>query len=173
MTIRTLFTAAALSGAALLSACNSSPEAPSVTEADTATSEITVTQGWSRETAQGQETGGAFLTVTNAGTAADRLTGGSTPVADDVQVHTVDMTDGIMRMRQLNGGLEVPAEGNVTLKPGGFHIMLIGLKQPLKQGETVPLTLTFEKAGPVDVELSVEPVGAQGPMADSTGGEDE
>lgn len=175
MTIHPIFAAAALLGAGLLSACNSAPEAPPEmeSEAEAGISKITVTQGWSRETAQGQEVGGAFMAITNTGTAADRLTGGSSPVADEVQVHTVDMTDGVMRMRQLEDGLEVPAEGGVTLKPGSFHIMLIGLKHPLKRGETVPLTLTFTKAGPVDVELSVEPIGAQGPMAHSTGGEND
>ena len=93
-------------------------------------------------------------------------------MAGEVQFHTVDMTDGVMRMRQLEDGLEVPPGGSVTLKPGSFHIMLMQLKQPLRQGEAVPVSLTFEKAGTVEVELTVQPVGAQGPMAETAGGHD-
>ncbi|WP_230783829.1 copper chaperone PCu(A)C [Citromicrobium bathyomarinum] len=168
MTIRIILAATALAGSVLLSACNSAPETEAPTEAETATSQIAITGQWSRETAFGQDAGGAFMTINNSGTGADRLTGGSTPVAGEVQVHTVDMTDGVMRMRQLEDGLEVPAGGSVTLKPGSFHIMLMQLSQPLGQGETVPLTFNFEKAGPVEVELVVEPVGSQGP--DAAGG---
>src|SRR5690606_13262764 len=106
MSIRTILTATALAGSILLSACNSAPEAEVPTKADAATSQIAITDPWSRETAEGQDAGGAFMTITNSGTVADRLTGGSTPVAGEVQVHTVDMTDGVMRMRQLEDGLE-------------------------------------------------------------------
>tara|TARA_B100000678_G_scaffold211280_2_gene178865 strand:+ start:699 stop:1214 length:516 start_codon:yes stop_codon:yes gene_type:complete len=168
MTFRTIIATTALAGSILLSACNSAPQADAPLEAEAATSEIAITAPWSRETAEGQDAGGAFMTIANTGSGADRLTGGSTPVAGEVQVHTVDMTDGVMRMRQLEDGLEVPAGGSVTLKPGSFHIMLMQLTQPLEQGEAVPLTLTFEKAGPVEVELVVEPVGSQGP--DAAGG---
>lgn len=112
------------------------------------------------------------MTIANTGAVTDRLTGGSTSVAGEVQVHTVDMTDGVMRMRQLADGLEIPASGSVTLKPGSFHIMLMQLKQPLRQGETVPVTMTFEKAGSVEIELAVQPVGAERPAAEATGGDD-
>lgn len=168
MSIRNIFTATALAGSILLSACNSAPETEAPTEEESATSEIAITAPWSRETAEGQDAGGAFMTIANTGTGADRMTGGSTPVAGEVQVHTVDMANGVMRMRQLTDGLEIPAGGSVTLKPGSFHIMLMGLKRPLEQGDAIPLTLTFEKAGPVEVELVVEPVGSQGP--DAAGG---
>jgi copper(I)-binding protein len=172
MSIRTILAATALAGSILLSACNSAPETEAPTEAEAATSQIAITAPWSRETAEGQDAGGAFMTIANSGTAADRLTGGSTPVAGEVQVHTVDMTDGVMRMRQLEDGLEIPAGGSVTLRPGSFHIMLMQLTQPLRQGEAVPVTLTFENAGTVEVELTVQPVGAQGPMAETAGGHD-
>jgi len=164
---------AALGSAALVlsvGACSSQPQ-PEGAASENASSELVITAPWSRETAKGQDAGGAFMTIANEGSGADRLTGGSTPVAGDVQVHTVDMTDGVMRMRQLSDGLEIPAGDTVTLKPGSFHIMLMDLKHPLERGETVPLTLTFEKAGPVEVELIVEPVGSQGP--DEAGGGDE
>ncbi|ROT94148.1 copper chaperone PCu(A)C [Altererythrobacter sp. FM1] len=172
MFIRNIFTATALAGSILLSACNSAPQAEAPTEEEAATSQIAITTPWSRETAEGQDAGGAFMTIANSGTAADRLTGGSTPVAGELQVHTVDMTDGVMRMRQLEDGLEIPAGGSVTLKPGSFHIMLMQLKQPLRQGEAVPVSLTFEKAGTVEVELTVQPVGAQGPAVETMGGDD-
>ena len=172
MTVRSILTAAALAGSILLSACNSAPETEATTEAKASSSQIAIAGPWSRETAEGQDAGGAFMKITNSGTATDRLTGGSTPVAGEVQIHTVDMTDGVMHMRQLEDGLEIPAGGSVTLKPGSFHIMLMQLEQPLKQGETVPVTLTFEKAEPVEVELAVQPVGAEGPMAEATGSND-
>ena len=151
-------------------ACSSETQ-PEGAASENAVSEIVITAPWSRETAEGQDAGGAFMTIANTGTGADRLIGGSTPVAGDVQIHTVDMTDGVMRMRQLPDGLEIPAGRTVMLKPGSFHIMLMGLKHPLKQGEAVPLVLTFENAGPVEVDLAVEPVGSQGPTA--TGGSDD
>jgi|TARA_R100000049_G_scaffold4689_1_gene11055 hypothetical protein len=170
---RTLHASLAALGAAALAlsigaCCSETP--PEGAASENATSQIVITGPWSRETADGQDAGGAFMTITNEGSGADRLTGGSTPVAGDVQIHTVDMTDGVMRMRQLSDGLAIPAGDTVTLKPGSFHIMLMGLKQPLEQGETVPLTFTFEKAGTVEVELAVEPVGSQGP--DEVGGTD-
>ena len=90
-----------------------------------------------------------------------------------MQIHTVDMADGVMRMRELEDGLDVPAGGSVTLRPGSFHIMLMQLDQPLQQGETVPVTLTFEKAGPVEIELAIQPVGSQGPTTQGAGGKDD
>jgi copper(I)-binding protein len=124
---------------------------------------VAVQAAWSRETAPGQDAGGAFLTLDNRGAEPDRLLGGSTPVAEDVQVHSVDMAGGVMRMREIAGGLPIPAGGTVTLEPGGYHIMLMGLREPLRQGAEVPLTLTFERAGAVTVALDVRPIGAEGP----------
>jgi copper(I)-binding protein len=152
---RTALAAALLGCTILLAACNPAAEAPSATE--TATSSIAISDPWSRETAVGQNAGGAFMTITNTGGGADRLTGGSTPVAGRVEIHTMSMDGGVMRMRQLEDGLEVPAAGDVTLKPGSFHIMLMDLKQPLKAGDTVPLTLTFEGAGSIETTLNVRP----------------
>ena len=103
------------------------------------------------------------MTIANTGTAADRLTGGSTPVAGRVEIHTMSMDGGVMRMRQLKDGLEIPAGGEATLKPGSFHVMLMDLKQPLKAGDTVPLTLTFTGAGTVETELVVKPAGTMAP----------
>ena len=85
------------------------------------------------------------------------------PTAETVQIHEMKMDGNVMRMRELENGLEIPAGATVTLAPGGFHLMLMGLKQPLKQGSTVPVTLVFEKAGSIDIELAVEGLGAAKP----------
>ncbi len=159
--IRTTLAAALLGSTILLAACKQAPEAPAATEP--AASTIAVTDPWSRETAEGQNAGGAFMLIANTGTAADRLTGGSSPVAGRIEIHTMTMEDDVMRMRQLEDGLEIPAGGEVTLKPGSFHVMLMDLKQPLKAGEKVPLSLTFAGAGTVETELEVRPAGSMAP----------
>ena len=158
---RIILAAALLASTVLVAACSPAADAPE--QAEPAASIIAVTEPWSRETAEGQNAGGAFMTIANTGTAADRLTGGSTPVAGRVEIHTMTMENDVMRMRQLEDGLEVPAGGEVTLKPGSFHIMLMDLKQPLKAGETVPLTLTFAGAGALETELEVRPAGTMAP----------
>ena len=122
------------------------------------TNKIRATSPWLRETAAGQTAGGGFLTLTNSGKAADTLTGGSSALAAKVDVHTMTMEGGVMCMRPLKDGLPVPAGQTVELKPGGLHIMLTGLKRPLKRGETVPVTLSFAKAGKVIVKFAVQPV---------------
>ena len=162
------FQPALLACAVALTACSPEANQDQRDVTQSIASQIAITAPWSRETAAGQDAGSAFMAITNSGAAPDRLTGGSTPVATEVQIHTVDMTDGVMRMRQLKDGLEVPSGGSVTLKPGSFHIMLTGLKQPLKRGEKVPVTLTFEKAGQHKVELAVQPIGATEPATGTT-----
>ena len=169
---RQLLAAVLLGSAALLASCNAAPETDAPVAAETAASSIAVTEPWSRETAEGQNAGGAFMTIANTGTAADRLTGGSTPVAGRVEIHTMTMEGDVMKMRQLEDGLEVPAGGEVTLKPGSFHVMLMDLKQPLKAGETVPLTLTFAGAGALETQLEVRPAGAMPAMDHGAHGKD-
>jgi len=159
--IRALSAAAVLGSTALLAACNA--EAPVATDPATSASAIAITAPWSRETAGGQNAGGAFMTIANTGSAADRLTGGSSPVAGRVELHTMSVDGGVMRMRQLADGIEVPPNGAVTLKPGSVHVMLMDLKHPLKPGDKVPLTLTFAGAGTLDTALEVQPAGAAGP----------
>lgn len=161
--IRNFLAATALGCTLILAACNAAPDADAPAAAETAASIVVITEPWSRETAEGQNAGGAFMTIANTGTAADRLTGGSTPVAGRVEIHTMTMENDVMRMRQLADGLEVPAGGQVTLKPGSFHVMLMDLKQPLKAGEKVPLTLTFAGAGTVETELDVRPADTMAP----------
>lgn len=117
---------------------------------------IEIKHPWARPTPPGAPTGGGYFTLVNTGTTPDRLLGGSTPAAGRLEVHEMSMDGGIMRMRKLDKGLAVPAGGTVELKPGGLHIMLIGLKAPLKVGDRVPATLRFEKAGEVKIQFQVQ-----------------
>jgi copper(I)-binding protein len=115
---------------------------------------------WARATPPTAPTGGGFLSVKNTGTEPDRLMSVSSPAAQTVQVHEMKMEGNVMRMRELESPLEIKPGETVTLAPGGLHLMMMGLKEPLKQGERVPLTLVFEKAGKIDVELVVVAMGA-------------
>jgi|HubBroStandDraft_6_1064221.scaffolds.fasta_scaffold485596_2 copper(I)-binding protein len=124
---------------------------------------IQISNPWARATPKGATIGGGYMTITNKGTDADRLTGGSTPIADRLQVHQMTMDKGVMTMRPVEGGLEIKPGQTVELKPESFHVMLIGLKQPLAMGQHVKATLEFAKAGKVDIEYVVESIGAQGP----------
>ncbi|MEX6508236.1 copper chaperone PCu(A)C [Jiella sp. M17.18] len=137
--------------------------------ADAKAGGIAVEHPWTRATLPNAPVAGGYMTLTNTGKDADRLVGGSTPIAGKVEVHQMSMQDGVMKMRSLPDGLEIPAGQSVTLKPGGYHLMLLDPKRRLKEGEHVPLTLRFRKAGAVTVELAVESVGAIGP-AGAAGG---
>jgi len=121
---------------------------------------IQVEQPWSRATPTGASTGAVYLTITNKSHDTDRLLGALSDVADKSQIHEMKVVNGTMEMREVSGGLPVPAGGSVVLKPGGYHVMLIGLKKPLKAGETIPLTLDFEKAGKVSITVPVRAMGA-------------
>jgi periplasmic copper chaperone A len=121
---------------------------------------ITVEQPWARATPAGAKTGAAYMTLANKTNTADRLTGASSDVAAKVQIHEMKVVNGVMQMRELTGGLAIPAGGSVTLKPGAYHVMLIGLKKPLVAGQSIPLTLTFAKAGTISVTVPVEAIGA-------------
>ena len=115
---------------------------------------------WARATPPTAPSGGGVLTVTNTGAAADRLVSATSPAAGQVQIHEMKMDGTIMRMRELENGLEIPPGATVALAPGGLHLMMMGLKAPLKEATRVPVTLVFEKAGKIDVELSVMALGA-------------
>jgi copper(I)-binding protein len=129
---------------------------------------IVVDHPWARATPAGAKTGAAYMTLIDNGSSGDRLLTATTPVADHVQFHSVSEEDGVSRMREMRA-VEVAPGGKVTFSPGGMHIMLVGLKQPLKEGQNFPLALSFEKAGKVAVTVSVAKVGAMqhgdmGPM---------
>jgi periplasmic copper chaperone A len=114
---------------------------------------------WARATPKGATVGAGYLTITNKGTETDRLIGGSAAPASRFEVHTTVMENGVARMRQVTG-LEIKPGETVELKPGGMHVMFMGLKQPLTNGQTVKGTLVFEKAGTVAIEFAVQAVGA-------------
>lgn len=116
---------------------------------------------WARASAGPARNGAAFFTVENSGE-VDRLVAVSSDISQRVELHTHRMEGNVMQMRPVEA-IEVPAHGTATLQPGGFHVMLIGLAQPLKEGDRFPLTLTFERAGTVTVEVKVEGVGTMGP----------
>jgi periplasmic copper chaperone A len=115
---------------------------------------------WVRATPAGAQVAGGYLKVTNTGKDADRLVGGTLPLAASAEVHEMSMTDGIMKMRKLADGLEIKAGQSVELKPGGYHMMFMGLREGLKPGQTIKGTLVFEKAGSVEVEYRIAPIGA-------------
>jgi len=121
---------------------------------------------WSRATPPGAKVAGGYFSVTNNGSSPDRLLSISSEISDKAELHEMGVKDGVMTMRPVSGGLEIPAGGKVALKPGGYHLMFIGLKRQPKQGEKFPATLTFEKAGSVTVEFAVEGMGETGGMDD-------
>lgn len=128
---------------------------------------ITVTDAWSRATPGTATPGVAYLTITDRG-AADTLTAVSTPVAASAMLHQSKTENGISSMTPVEA-LPIAAGGTVTLAPGGYHIMLEGLKQPLKAGDSFPLTLTFAHAGAVTATVTVKPLGAMKPKDDMSG----
>ena len=131
--------------------------------ADFSVGSIQIGNPWTRATPKGADVAGAYMRLSNKGAAPDRLIGGSSPVAGRFEVHRMTVEGGVMKMRPVDGGLEVKPGETVELKPGSFHIMLMGLKQPLEKGQKVKGTLVFEKAGKVEIEYAVEALGASSP----------
>ena len=125
--------------------------------------DLVITDAWSRATPNGAKIGTGYLTIENKGSTSDRLVGVTADVAGKVEVHEMTMNNGVMKMRPVDGGLTIDPGKTVKLAPSGFHLMIMDLKTPLKQGDKLPLTLQFEKAGKVAVTLDVQGVGAQGP----------
>jgi copper(I)-binding protein len=124
------------------------------------TSQIEVTNAWARATPGKAENGAAYVTIQSP--TADRVVSVSTPAAKKAELHSMSMQGMVMHMRPL-AGLDIPPGQPVALKPGGEHIMLLGLTHPLREGQSFPLTLDFAKAGPRTVTVSVEKAGATGP----------
>jgi copper(I)-binding protein len=129
--------------------------------------DVAITNAWARATPGGAQTAAAYVTI--EAPAGDRLTGVSTPAAQQADIHSMTMEGSVMKMRQVDG-VDLPAGKPVTLKPGGYHIMLTGLAKPLEAGQSFPLTLDFAKAGKREVTVSVQKVGAMGP-GNQAGGE--
>ncbi|HEY4142745.1 MAG TPA: copper chaperone PCu(A)C [Pseudolabrys sp.] len=118
---------------------------------------------WSRATPGGAKIGGGYMTITNNGSAPDKLLSATTSVADHVEIHEMAMANNVMTMRKIDSGVTVEPGKTVAFSPGGYHLMLVDLKAPLKEGDRVKATLTFEKAGSVEVTINVEGIGAQHP----------
>lgn len=123
---------------------------------------IAVTEAWARATPPGADVGAAYVTVENRGASEERLVGVSSPVAESVMIHETGEENGVARMRPLDAPV-IPAGDTLAMQPGGVHIMLMGLLQPLKEGESIPLTLEFGSAGAVTLEVEVAPLGAEAP----------
>jgi periplasmic copper chaperone A len=123
---------------------------------------VTVAHPWVRATPGGVTNGAAYLEIKAAGGVTDKLIGASSVVAGRAELHTHIMDGAVMKMRRVET-IEVKGGQSVVLKPSGDHLMLMDLKAPLKEGDLIKLTLTFEKAGPIEVEATVEPIGANGP----------
>jgi copper(I)-binding protein len=127
--------------------------------------DLVITQAWSRATPGGAKVAGGYLTIENRGSTPDRLIGGTVDVAAKVEVHEMATKNGVMTMRQLDSGLTIEPGKTVKLAPGGYHLMMLDLKSPLKKDDRLPVTLEFEKAGKVTVSFDVQGVGAPGPGA--------
>jgi periplasmic copper chaperone A len=123
--------------------------------------DIAIEKPWARATPKGAEIGAGYFTVHNNGATPDNLTGGTADFAS-VEIHETKSEDGVMKMRELTGGLNLPAHATIRLAPGGYHLMFTHLTKPLTKGDKITATLTFEHAGPVTVEFPVEGVGASG-----------
>ena len=130
---------------------------------DVKAGDLVISQGWSRATPGGAKVAGGYLTITNKGSVTDRLLSGSADVSGKIEVHEMATANGVMTMRPLNDGLAIEPGQTVQLAPGGYHLMMMDLKAPLKQGDKVPVTLQFAKAGAVKLTLDVQPVGAKAP----------
>ena len=133
--------------------------------------DLVITHAWSRATPGGAKIGGGYLSIENKGSQPDRLIGGSADVAARIQLHEMAVNNAVMTMRPLEKGLVIEPGKTIKLAPGGYHLMLVDLKRPLKQGDKLPITLEFEKAGNVKLSLEVQGIGAQGSAAEGHSGE--
>ncbi|MCC9624297.1 copper chaperone PCu(A)C [Thalassospira sp. MA62] len=124
--------------------------------------DIEISNAWTKASIGQVRNGAAFFTVKNHG-AADRIVGVRSDLADKTELHTHIMENDVMKMRQVEGGVDVPMHGDVMFKPGSYHVMLIGLHKPLEEGEMVNVTLEFENAGDVPVMINVMDAMSKGP----------
>lgn len=131
-----------------------------------ASGNLVITQPWSRATPNGAKVAGGYLTIENRGSAPDRLLSASTDLAKKLEIHEMALSDGVMTMRPVEGGLTVGPGQAIKFAPGGYHLMFLELKAPFRQGEQVPVSLKFEHAGEVKALFEVQGVGAQAPVAE-------
>lgn len=137
----------------------------------TAAGNLIIDTPWTRATPGGSKVAAGYMTIINRGETADRLLSGASGIADRIEIHTMTMEGGVMRMRELEEGLALAPKSVTELKPGGYHIMFIGLEKPITKGDEIPLSLTFATAGKVDLFLPAAGIGAkQAPGAPSGAG---
>ena len=141
---RRIILAVALITALGLAACGAGSTGP----------QVSVEDAWARPVPAAGGVGAVFMRLVNAGDEADQLVGGESPVAGTVEVHKTTMEEGVMKMEHIPG-LEVPPKGEVLLKPGDYHVMLIDVGQALAPGDTLPITLRFEKSGEMQMDVEV------------------
>jgi copper(I)-binding protein len=120
---------------------------------------LVIIHPWSRATPKGATVAGGYLKITNTGTTPDRLLSGSSDIAKRFEVHEVSMDGGVMKMRELKDGIEIAPGATVEFKPGSYHVMFVDVAKPFAKGDRVKATLTFEKAGKIDVEFIVGDIG--------------
>jgi periplasmic copper chaperone A len=156
--------------AATIAIATASCFAPPVQAADYDVGSIHISEPWARATPKGAAAGAGYMTVTNNGTTPDRVSCVTDDASAQCQIHSMTMEGGVMKMRPVEGGLEIKPGETVTLKPGGFHLMFTDLKHPLDQGQTVKATLKFDKAGTVEVSYPIAAIGAPAPGAAQGGG---
>ena len=146
-------------------------DAPKAGAASVKAGDLTIETPWLRATPGGARVAGGYVTLTNAGKEPDRLVGAAIPQAGRAEIHSMSMENGVMRMAPVEGGLAIEPGKTVALKPGGFHVMFMDLKAPVKAGEPIKGSLQFEKAGTVEVVFRVEAIGARGPAQDNAAAE--
>jgi len=138
--------------------------------ADYSVGSMQISQPWARATPKGAPSGAGYMTITNKGTAPDRANCVSDDASAQCQIHSMTMTGGVMKMRPVEGGLEIKPGETVTLKPSSYHVMFVNLTHPLVQGQTVKVTLKFDHAGTIDVEYPIAGIGAPAPGVVAGGG---
>jgi copper(I)-binding protein len=137
------------------------PAMAAATGTEVSAGDLTISGGFTRATLPGAPVAGGFVTITNSGTQDDRLVAVTTSIAKEAQIHEMALENDIMKMRPLEAGLVIPAGETVILAPGGYHLMFMGLAGPIAEGDAVAVTLTFERAGDVAIELVAGPADAK------------
>lgn len=122
---------------------------------------LKVTAAWARATPKSATVGGGYFTVTNTGNAPDRLVGGTSDASNRFEIHEMSIDKGVMKMREVTSGVEIKPGQTIRFEPSGYHIMFVGLRHPLKEGDHIKATLQFEKAGKASVDFAVESIGAR------------
>lgn len=127
-----------------------------------AVGKLSIGDPWARGESDAAPQCGGFFTVTNKGGTADRLVSASSRLAERIEIHAIKVVGGDIKMRPLPDGLRIPPETTLTLKPRGYHLLMLGLKEPLAKGKSLPVTLVFDEAGSVEIELVVRDPGLVG-----------